>query len=509
MLMWNGSRLPGLLRRLIFIAGCSLVVCTVVACREQAPPTLESLIEIKDIRAEEQRAVMKQSSESERLKERSEKILDQQALLNEVRAMTLEDIERLESELKTNPESAKAREKLLYRYGLQSGGQAVIDSQTIIARRREHILWLIEHHPDSDLLGRSFSRISPAGAFQADSQGYEMARKLWLSQTARPEAAAASLANAAYFFEVTDKATAEKLLVKLRSVQPDDRWTLRLGRLYGFALLGVTEAETADSADLMLGGFAFIRAMSDVEEQSDFAKAVRGTLSRSKDAQLVDAVAQNLLLDRRREPTLARTYLERVIQLDPKIVGAHRQYLGLRYREADKPVQELLLRLPKESRFEAVMKLPDADRFAVLRQLTQSSYSEANSLEILDRETAKAKRQQARQYAEELLKLAAKFPSDERHSGALLTGNIIAGITAARDGDSETAVKYLRAATTIPASEEMAYAPPSPPHNQLCLLLAGSGYRDDAIAFVEHFASINLSQRDNLLIFAAGLRSRK
>jgi len=508
MLKWNQSRLP-LLRRLIFIAGCGLFMCAVVACREQAPPpTLASLIEIKDIRAEEQRAVMKQSSETERLKERSEKILGQQALLNEVRMMTLEDMERLESELKTNPEAAKAREKLLYRYALQSGVQAVIDPQTIIARRREHILWLIEHHPDSDLLGRSFSRISPAGV-QADSQGYELARKLWLSQTARPGAAAASLANAAYFFEIVDKSVAEKLLVLLRSVQPDDRWTLRLGRLYAFALLGVTEAETADSADLMLGGFAFIRAMSDVEEQSEFAKAVRGTLSRSKDAQLLDAVAQNLLLDRRREPTLARTYLERVIQLDPTIVGAHRQYLGLRYREADKPVQEVMLRLPKESRFEAVMKLPDADRFAVLRQLTQSSYSEANSLEILDRETAKAKRQQSRQYAEELLKLAAQFPSDERHSGALLTGNIIAGITAARDGDSETAVKYLRAATTIPASEEMAYAPPSPPHNQLCLLLAGSGYRDDAIAFVEHFASINLSQRDNLLIFADGLRSRK
>src|SRR5262245_46420226 len=131
MLKWNQSRLP-LLRRLIFIAGCGLFMCAVVACREQAPPTLESLIEIKDIRAEEQRAVMKQSSESERLMERSEKILGQQALLNEVRTMTLEDMERLESELKTNPESTKAREKLLYRYGLQSGGQAVIDPQTVI-----------------------------------------------------------------------------------------------------------------------------------------------------------------------------------------------------------------------------------------------------------------------------------------------------------------------------------------------------------------------------------------
>jgi len=169
----------------------------------------------------------------------------------------------------------------------------------------------------------------------------------------------------------------------------------------------------------------------------------------------------------------------------------------------------MLRKLPLDSRFPAVMSLPERERFAASREMAEHLYQEGNSLDVLDPQKADADRDLARRYAEELLKLAPRFRSDPGYSGALFSADILCGLVSARKGDTETAAKYLRNASEIPGSEEIAYLPPSVPYERLTTILAGSGHRDAVIAFYEHFAQINLSQRDHFLRLAMDLRMKK
>jgi hypothetical protein len=177
-------------------------------------------------------------------------------------------------------------------------------------------------------------------------------------------------------------------------------------------------------------------------------------------------------------------------------------------RKRETEIRDLVMKFPVESRFKAVLALPETQRFPALRLMAEYSYQEANSLDVLDREQAEAKRDLARRYAEALLKLAPGFRNDPGYSSAVFSGEILAGLIAARHGDSDSAAEYLRDASTIPSSEEMAYRPPFVPYERLAILLAGSGHRADVIAFYEHFARINLSERDHLLQLALKLRSQ-
>jgi hypothetical protein len=218
---------------------------------------------------------------------------------------------------------------------------------------------------------------------------------------------------------------------------------------------------------------------------------------------LTNSVPDKFAADR---AVLAKAYLERAVQLDPLAREARTALLRLRSRSANERMRELVMKVPKEKRYEAVGALPTADRFVVSRELAIYSYTEGNSMDVLDPEGAQAARERAKKYSEDLLELAPHLNKDEGYSGALFIGDVVTGLVAARNGDSETAVKYLRHASRIPPSEEMAYLPPFVPYDRLCTILAGSGYRDDVIAFLEHFAQINMSDRDYILRQAAGFR---
>jgi tetratricopeptide (TPR) repeat protein len=242
---------------------------------------------------------------------------------------------------------------------------------------------------------------------------------------------------------------------------------------------------------------------------------VQGLLAQSKDVELSYAVGQYLQLNQyltpHRESTseMGMMYLRRAVDLDPHFVPAHQAYLRVVLSKKQSDLHTMLMKFPQESRFEAVMKLPEAQRFPALREMALYSYQEGNSLAILDPRKAENFQDLARAYAEELLKLAPRFRSDPDYSGAVFSADILIGLIAARRGDTETAVKYLRDASTVPSSEEMAYFPPFVPHDNLARILAGSGRRADVIAFYEHFAQINLSRRDYLLRTAWNLRMNR
>jgi hypothetical protein len=105
--------------------------------------------------------------------------------------------------------------------GFSRGRQDVGVEATIAARRR-HILWLIANHSDSEICELSEATLDRDPRFNplADRIGYEQARQLWIDQTSRQRDTIRTLANAAFFFKLPDKALAASLHARLESLEP-------------------------------------------------------------------------------------------------------------------------------------------------------------------------------------------------------------------------------------------------------------------------------------------------
>src|SRR5580700_8226148 len=85
----------------------------------------------------------------------------------------------LETQLEKTPDDLAARAQLLgfYYYQWMKPGEAASR-----AARRRHILWLIENHPESPVLGLAEAPIEETGNSLADAEGYRLAREAWLKQ---------------------------------------------------------------------------------------------------------------------------------------------------------------------------------------------------------------------------------------------------------------------------------------------------------------------------------------
>jgi hypothetical protein len=515
------------------VAVSVLVIGATVSCRDQSYPVPP----IRDMQAEEARAVERQNVR--RFPGLGEipavpgAPADPNAYMEFVKVMnstTPVQAGEFESQVKHDPEALDAREKLLYFYSnhlpstpifvysknspMYVSGPPVENARAL---RRAHLLWMIRNHPEHRALqnGAAIPNPSPS-APDADPETYAEAKPLWLEHvgSSNPEV----LRNAALFFEPTDKGQAEQLLLRAQAIHPDREWTIRLGRLYGFALMGVTDKIWGSFGLPLIGGR--VEATSETEAQSAYTHTVEMKLDNSSDAQLLNVVGQNLLGtfgpgSAFAKPTLAYKYFERAVQLDPQLVEAHIPLAQKRIRQSSPDTRAILQKTDREKKFEVISKLPASEQLVVLGEMSRSLYNQANSVEVTDgeasskvgdRDWTSATRFQAKRYAEALLKLAPRFRSDPAYSGALFTSNVILATIGAQDSDMTAALGYLRDASRIPSSEEMAYLPPRVPYLILAKLIAEKGYRSDATAFLEHFATINVSDRDAALVAAAQLR---
>ena len=145
--------------------------------------------------------------------------------------------QQLETALQANPADRVARKALLDYYFLNS----VVPASVAIPARRRHILWLIENTPADELAGTSAATIDASGHRLADPQGFKLASDAWRTQTAKPDASAAVLANAAYFFKLSDKPFTISLLERAVALEPSNKGiSAGLGETYAMAILGVT-----------------------------------------------------------------------------------------------------------------------------------------------------------------------------------------------------------------------------------------------------------------------------
>jgi len=136
------------------------------------------------------------------------------AILADGWTLTADEAAKFETAVEREPENLLVRVRLLSYYTQYMAHPEL---------RNKHLLWLIEHHPDSDVfqLGNVVTAIAPDYS-GLNSPDIERARALWLQQTERYADNPKVLANAATVFSAPDGRIAFELLKRLRSLEPQN-----------------------------------------------------------------------------------------------------------------------------------------------------------------------------------------------------------------------------------------------------------------------------------------------
>jgi hypothetical protein len=492
---------------------CSIALLLVVSCRQQ-----------------QSTVVLKEDPEiAGRLARQRKATEDHKAATS----MTVDEVNRLEASLETNPEDMEIRRRLWQFY--QSSGSKVLGWNQMIAARRRHLLWIIEHHPDHELA--AWPRVSPA----SDPVGYADGRKAWLAKTEASDTSTRVLSNAASFFETGDKAIAEQLLLRAKAIEPDGptprtasgvyypSWTERLGTVYALAIVGSNEHTL----------FNVVHATSPAEAQSPFARKARKLLDESSDPALLLNVGRYLLRNAHNakvefdREALAISYLQRAAKLQPN--GTAEQILTSRQRDEQamaersaflaqqagfaggEIAQKLRDRKPltrdehnrlDEFEAQAVASLAEPERFRKLPELAAASYNSAEAVDYYDKDVTRAKFrwERSKAYAREALALAPKYQATPDYAIAIYEANVVLSINALREGDVKTSVTHLKAAgraPALPAGREFGI------ENKLANYLLKAGERDVVAEFLEKSAAINPAQKERFLKGAADIRAGK
>jgi hypothetical protein len=205
------------------------------------------------------------------------------------------DVDRLQQQLARNPNDFPSRLKLMA-YHLRADRAGLPEDR---AKRLGHVLWLIEHHPNSELLHSYVSRLAPNELSAAD---YQRVVSLWDAAAARHPSEAAVQWNAASFFEGIDPARHMRYLESTAALDPNHPFALRpLAHLYAVA----------------------------IAQRSAFASRAQAALEASKNVWVLGNAAyilQNLYnrslqmgAPMRHAPALAERYFLRAKALDPNL----------------------------------------------------------------------------------------------------------------------------------------------------------------------------------------------
>jgi len=129
-------------------------------------------------------------------------------------------VRQLEGQVAQNPEDFDSRIMLLGAY---------FDAPSRHARY-EHVLWVIEHRPDSPIAGTPYAHIDPVGDGE---ERFETGRRLWQRQARQNAFDVAVLSNAAEFFKIYRDEIARKYLKMCIQLDPANcKWPHSLGLIY-------------------------------------------------------------------------------------------------------------------------------------------------------------------------------------------------------------------------------------------------------------------------------------
>jgi TonB family protein len=184
--------------------------------------------------------------------------------------ISVREASHMEARLERQPEDVRTRALLTayyFRHAMRK-------------QRLMQVFWLIEHHPESELLCSSAFAISAEDSPVNDMASYGRAKALWLAISQKRQPNPQVLWNASSFIIQFDPARSEQLALVGKALEPNEqRWNERLAFLYAKAVFtdGRMRPQMPASA-----------------ERNAFAKKAHRELEASSDANLIGLAGNSL-----------------------------------------------------------------------------------------------------------------------------------------------------------------------------------------------------------------------
>ncbi len=158
-----------------------------------------------------------------------------------------QDIANLEARVLQNPEDVDARASLLQLYLEAAPPPGAVDTGRRSVRL-QHILYLVEHHPEAPVSGSHVLYVYREHGPYADVSDHEAVRAQWLAAVQSHPGSTAVTMNAVRFLEMEDRGDAEQVLQRAIGANPENREIAAdLGFLYAKEFLGSPLAAHAKS----------------------------------------------------------------------------------------------------------------------------------------------------------------------------------------------------------------------------------------------------------------------
>ena len=216
----------------------------------------------------------------------------------------------LEAKLKENPSDIDSRLKLL---GYLMQRQFV---RPELGRTRvEHVLWFIEHHPDSEVAGSPLCQVH-----DPNDPAYQSVCDAWDRIVGRPDVGPNVLMNVARYFSVSDPQRARASLELGETIEPTSpEWAAQLGENL---LRVVTVAQHAEDQGLKTEADPKALKETALEALAHFERALALAASSARRFQILPRCAQ-AALEAGRLPDAVR-YADETIALAPQCLDDHR-----------------------------------------------------------------------------------------------------------------------------------------------------------------------------------------
>lgn len=164
---------------------------------------------------------------------------------------SLQEMANLESHVLQNPEDIDERLQLLQFY-IDTAPPPAYDNPARRSVRLQHILYIVEHHPEAEASASKVAYVDRAKGPYANAGDHDAVRAQWLAVVqAHPRDTAITI-NAAKFLTVEDKQDAEDVLRRALDADPQNREVAaNLGFLYAKEILAghaATELEQSSNA---------------------------------------------------------------------------------------------------------------------------------------------------------------------------------------------------------------------------------------------------------------------
>jgi TonB family protein len=192
-----------------------------------------------------------------------------------------QDIANLESHVLEVPEDVDARTQLLRLYldAALPPGHVDPSRQSL---RLQHILYLVEHHPEAAVSGSKLAYVGRSEGAYANAADHEAVRDRWLAAEGARSKDRAVTMNAVKFLQEEDPDDAEHVLRRAVEDEPESReFAANLGFLY--------------AREIKAGRDRAVHAMAELEQSSSAVLLAAAGTALSNLAKSFDAVNESML----------------------------------------------------------------------------------------------------------------------------------------------------------------------------------------------------------------------